>query len=141
MMNAIMATPFATALRWPAIVAAINALIAQVSGVDEGFSVFHLISIGAMVWAGWRVNRELWGNLKLAALAGPIVFIVGLVLVGGGLHLVFGDFSTASIAAAGTWAETWPRFAYLMGLVLASVLVAPITALISVAGGVLAEYF
>lgn len=133
--------PYLMALKAPVILAAINALIVQMAGAGDSFGGFHAGLIIAMLWAGWRSNRQTWGNWKYAALAGPIVFFVGLVIVGGTLQVLFSDFTAASEAAKGTWAEHLPRMAYLMGLVLATVLVAPVCLIISLVGGVLAEYF
>ncbi|GAB4184492.1 MAG: hypothetical protein Tsb002_07540 [Wenzhouxiangellaceae bacterium] len=126
-------------LRPPLLLAAGNAVLSQLSGAGEGFGIFHLVLIAAMAWAGWRLNRELWGNHKLAAMAGPLVLVTGL-LTAGLLHVLFADFSAASAAVAGSWAEQWPRLAYLLGLSLSALLVAPLATVISLTGAVLAEY-
>ena len=133
--------PYVQALKAPVILAIVNAFIVQLAGLGESFSWFHTGLIVAMFWAGWRSNRQTWGNWKYAAMAGPIIFFIGLVVIGGTLQVLFSDFTAASQAAQGSWAEHLPRLAYLLGLVIATVLVSPICLLISLVGGVLAEYF
>lgn len=133
--------PLLPALRGPLWLAGSGAAVATVVNGALGLSGFHLLVIGALLWAGWRANRALWGGIGYAAMAGPIVFIGGSICVGGALQLVFGDFEAAAAAAAGTWAEDWPRLAYSLGLLVAGILLAPLAALISVIGGFAAEYF
>lgn len=133
--------PKIKALKAPFWLVVANAFIAQIAGAGMGLSPFLLVLPAAMFWAGWRMNRELWGSRMAAAVVGPILFTVGLVLVGGTLQVLFGDFSSASAAASGSWAEDWPRLAYWLGLVIASVLVSPVCVMISLSGGILSEFF
>jgi len=76
-----------------------------------------------------------------AACAGPIILLLGFVLVAVLYNLITADFSAVAESAKHTWVKDSPRLAYLVFVLVSTTLFMPLAALVSVLGGVIGRKF
>jgi len=135
---------FILKIRMPLIAELFNSVLAQLLGTEYGFLVFPLFTAAIAFWAGFLIAKESWGSLAHAGWAGPFILILGILVASASLA-ISPPFSAAELEGIAarvryTWVMEYPRLTALLGFAIASVVIMPVAALISVLGGLLGKH-
>ena len=128
---------FLITIRWALLIEVLNSLLGQLLRPHLGYVPFHAVTIAVLFWSGWLVTKKQRGSLAHAAWAGPVILVLGFMLVGVLYNLITGDFSEVGQGANVSWVKDSPRLAYLVAVLGSTILFLPLAALVSVLGGVI----
>ncbi|TAL72893.1 MAG: hypothetical protein EPN88_04630 [Bacteroidetes bacterium] len=122
-------------IRLPLIVEIANSILIQLFGKSSILLYFSwAVTVSVIFWGGFLVIKEKWGTLLRATCVGPVILILGFMLIGGLYNAITGDFTQVMKSVK---IDMNPRLVYLVGVVISTLMFLPLAGLISLLGAVI----
>ena len=133
---------FFVGLRWALLVAAVNMLVGQLLRPYLGGNPFlamlpfHVVTLAVIFWSGLLTAGREGVSLAQAAWAGPVVLIVGHVLIRVVYLALTGGFAVFAEKVKEEGVAVNPTLGFLGMIVLGTIVFLPLAAVVSLLGGV-----